>query len=117
MTDEQALESPGPKNVAAEFAKHHYCKTRGNNLIAAQWQDGSNPLFLKAGVYSTSDCGSQAGFTFGYLIETATGEIARQYTPKQIDETARGCPSTLFPKAFASQQDVDTALKGNKVQK
>lgn len=117
VSDDEAIESPGPKNVATEFAQHHYCETRGNNLYAISWEDGSNQLLLKAGVYPTSDCGRQMGFALGYRVSTASGEVTNRYTEKQVDNIAGNCPSVVFPSAFASQQDVDATLKSGKVQK
>jgi hypothetical protein len=68
-------------------------------------------------VYPTSDCGEQAGFTSGYLVDTESGEIKQKYTANEMKELAKGCPSTVFPTAFATQEDVDKATKKSKVQK
>ena len=117
VSDDQATESPAPKKVAVEFAQHHYCSTRGNNLYAIRWEDGSNQLLLKAGVYPTSDCGRQMGFAAGYRVNTVSGEITQQYSAKQVDDIANNCPSVVFPSAFASQEDVDATIKNGKIQK
>jgi len=80
-----------PKLVAEEFAKHHFCKERGNNLYAIRWQKGSQQLLLMPEVYDTSDCGSDMGFTAGYLAEAATGKILKRYSSTQIEAIQREC--------------------------
>jgi len=117
VSDDQATESPAPKSVAADFAQHHYCKTRGNNLYAVRWEQGAKQLLLQPSVYPTSDCGKEMGFASGYLVDTETGEIEERYTAKQMKQLTKGCPSTVFPTAFATQQAVDSAVKDGKVQK
>jgi hypothetical protein len=117
VSNDQATESPAPKNVAADFAQHHYCKTRGNNLYAVRWKEGRKQLLLQPSVYPTSDCGKEMGFASGYLVDTETGEIKERYTAEQMKQLTKGCPSTVFPTAFATQQAVDSAVKDGKVQK
>lgn len=111
VTDKQATESLAPKNVAAEFAQHHYCEARGNNLYAIRWESGSKELLLEPEVYPTGDCGKDLGFASGYLVDTKSGEIKQRYTAKQVKEMAKGCPSSVFPNAFTTQEAVDSALK------
>jgi hypothetical protein len=117
VNDEQATESPAPKNVAADFAQHHSCKTRGNNLYAIRWERGSEQLLLEPEVYPTSDCGKSAGFALGYLVDIETGEINQRYTADQMKPLVTGCPSTVFPTAFATQEGVDKSLKDSNVKK
>jgi len=117
VSNDGVIESTAPKNVAADFAQHHSCKARGENMFAVQWREGSKQLLLQPEVYPTSDCGKQAGFTSGYLVDTASGEIKQRYTAKEMTEFAKGCPSTVFPTAFATQETVDKATKESKVQK
>ena len=117
VSNDGVIESAAPKNVAADFAQHHYCKPRGNNLYAVKWDEGAKQLLLQPEVYPTSDCGKEMGFTSGYLVDTETGEIKERYTAAEMTQLTKGCPSTVFPTAFATQQAVDSALKKSKVQK
>jgi hypothetical protein len=111
VMDNQAIESPAPKAVARDFAQHHYCHARGNNLYAIEWVDGSKELLLQPEVYPTGDCGPQLGFTSGYLVEVDSAAVKQRYTASQMKKFASGCPSKVFPSALASQEDVDKALK------
>ena len=103
----QAVESPAPQTVATAFAQHHYCKTRGNNLYAIRWLNGSEQLLLAPEVYPTGDCGRDLGFSAGYLANAADGKIVRKYTSKQLPAAAHGCPSDVFPTALTSQQEIE----------
>ena len=113
VSDNQAVESPAPKTVAAVFAQHHYCETRGNNLYALHWESGSKQLLLRPEVYPTSDCGTQMGFTAGYLVDTANGKIDRTYSAEQIQEDSKRCPSNVYPTAFATQTAIDEYRKAH----
>ncbi len=95
--DNGVHELPGPQAVAKKFEANHSCKTRGNNLFAIRWSDGSQRLLLKAQVYPTSDCGKQMGFTTGYLADMESGEILRRYTESQLSEVKHSCLSAVWP--------------------
>lgn len=105
VAGEKAVESPAPTRVAADFAKHHYCKARGNNLFAIRWVNGSERILLQPQIYPASDC-RQMGFTVSYLANTADGEILEHSPAKQI-VSEDGCPSNVFPTAFVTQKEVD----------
>jgi len=111
VTGDSVIESPAPKTVAEEFAKYHYCGTRGNNLYAIRWVNGAQQLLLQPEVYPTSDCGQEMGFTSGYLANTASGRILKRYTAQQMKQIADGCPSDVFPNAFTTQQEIDDYRK------
>ena len=111
VLSDQATESSAPKAVETDFALHHYCKARGNNLYAIKWVGGSKELLLQPEVYPTGDCGRQSGFTSGYLVNVETAEIGKRYTSYELKKIADSCPSRVFPDAFTTQQDVDKALK------
>lgn len=111
VLNDRAIESGAPKAVETDFARHHYCEARGNNLYAIKWVDGSKELLLQPEVYPTGDCGPQLGFTSGYLVDVDTAEVKERYTASQMKKLAKGCPSKVFPGAFTSQEEVDKVLK------
>ena len=108
---EQALESPAPKAVAADFAKHHYCKTRGNNLYAVRWVNGSKELLLRPEVYPTGDCAPETALSAEYLVKTVDGKIVEKGEVKEMTPFSNGCPSDVFPSAFATQNQVEEYRK------
>lgn len=110
VLNDRAIESMAPKAVETDFARHHYCEARGNNLYAIKWMHGSKDLLLQPEVYPTGDCGPQLGFTSGYLADLDTAELKQRYTAAQMRKLAKGCPSKVFPDAFTSQEDVDKVL-------
>ena len=114
VENDLVTELPGPKAVAAEFARHYYCRTRGNNLFAVRWVDDSSQLLMKAQVYPTSDCGRYAGHLAGYLVNTSTGEIRRKYTQKEVDQISEGCPSGAWPTGLWSANDLQKAKEAEK---
>lgn len=105
------IESSAPKVAAADFRKRHYCKTRGNNLYAIRWENGSKQLLFRPEVYPASDCGKDMGFTSGYLVDVETGEINARYSSDQIERIAHRCPSVVFPSALATQESVKEYLQ------
>lgn len=62
------------KIVATDFSSRHHCKTRGENYQAIQWRSNTQ-LLVSASVYGTSDCGSEMGYTEGYVLDVTTGRI------------------------------------------
>ncbi len=109
--ERQAVESLAPKAVAADFAKHHYCKTRGNNLYAVRWVNGSKELLLRPEVYPTSDCAPETALSAEYLVKTEDGKIVEKGTVKEMTAFSNGCPSDVFPSAFATQNEVEEYRK------
>ena len=108
---DDAAESPAPKTVAADFAKHHYCKTRGNNLYAVRWVNGSKQLRLRPEVYPTSDCGPETALSAEYLVRTVDGKIVERGEVKEMPAFSNGCPSDVFPGAFATQDQIEQYRK------
>jgi len=111
VNEDQANESPAPKAVATNFAKHHYCKMRGNNMYAIRWEGWSKQLILRPEVYPASDCGEIMGFASGYLVDLESGAVKAQYTADQINEVFQSCPSAVLPSAFATQEAVEDHLR------
>ncbi len=109
--EDNVVESPAPRAVAANFAKHHYCKTRGNNLYAIRWENGSQQLLLRPEVYPTSDCAPQTAMSAEYLVKTVDGRIVEKGTVKEMTPFSNGCPSDVFPGAFATQNQVEEYRK------
>jgi len=114
VENDVVTELPGPKAVAAEFAKHYYCQTRGNNLFAVRWVDDSSQLLMKAQVYPTSDCGRYAEHLAGYLVNASTGEIRKQYTQKEVDQISEGCPAGVWPTGLWNADDLQKAKEAEK---
>lgn len=113
VSDNQAVESPAPKINADDFSQQHSCETRGNNLYAVRWMNGSAQLLLQAEVYPTSDCGNELGFTTGYLVRTSSGKIMKRLTAEQMSSEAKGCPSDIYPTAFTTQDQIQQFKKAH----
>lgn len=69
--------------AVADFKSRHYCKTRGNNVMALKWKD-SNHLLLWTQVYPTGDCGSDLGHEEGYLVAIPDGKVEAHLTRNQL---------------------------------
>ncbi len=110
---DRAVESPAPQVAAEDFAKHHYCQARGNNLYAVRWLKGSALLEMRPEVYPTGDC-PDAGLSADYLVSTATGKIVKRGTVKEFTPFADGCPSDIFPSALATQSQIDKYRESQK---
>jgi hypothetical protein len=108
---DDAVESSAPKAVAADFAKHHYCKTRGNNLYAVRWVNGSKQLLLRPEAYPTSDCAPEAALGAEYPVKTVDGKIVEKGEVKEMTPFSNGCPSDVFPGAFATQSQIEQHRK------
>ena len=85
------LKLHGPEAVAREFAEKHSCKSRGNNLHAVRWEDGSQRLLLMPEVYPTSDCGEEMGYSEGFLVDAESGKIVKQYSQAVIEAERKKC--------------------------
>ena len=85
------LKLHGPEAVAKEFAEKHSCKSRGNNLHAVRWEDGSQRLLLMPEVYPTSDCGEEMGYSEGFLVNAESGKIVKQYSQEVIEAERKKC--------------------------
>jgi hypothetical protein len=66
-------------SVIRDFSSRHNCKTRGDNYQSLRWLD-PDQLLLAASVYGTSDCGTEMGYTEGYLLQVSTGKILNRYS-------------------------------------
>jgi|HubBroStandDraft_2_1064218.scaffolds.fasta_scaffold05404_2 hypothetical protein len=113
VSDTQAVESSAPRIVAEDFSRKHSCKTRGNNLYAVRWMNGSTQLLLQPEVYPTSDCGSESGFTSGYLVNMSSGAIIKRFTGEQMSPLTKGCPSDIYPTALTTQDQIQQPKKAH----
>ena len=75
--------SSSMNSVTRDFSARHDCKTRGDNYEAFQWRK-NDELLLTAEVYGTSDCGTEMGYTEGYVLQPSTGRILHHYSSAQL---------------------------------
>src|SRR5262249_31374060 len=66
------------------FKARHYCKSRGNNVMALKWLPDSSGLVLMTDVYATGDCGPDVGHAEGYVVTVPDGSIKRHLTLNQL---------------------------------
>jgi hypothetical protein len=66
------------------FKARHYCKSRGNNVMAVKWLPNASDLLLMTEVYSTGDCGPDLGYAEGYIVAVPDGKIERHLTLNQL---------------------------------
>ena len=69
--------------AVADFKSRHYCKTRGNNVMALKWKD-SDHLLLWTQVYPTGDCGPDLGHEEGYVVAIPDGKVEAHLTRNQL---------------------------------
>jgi hypothetical protein len=91
VVGDKLQELQAPNLVMQEFAKHHYCEARGDNLFGIRWEKNSHRLLLMAQVYNTGDCGNEMGFSEGYLVDADTGVILKTYHSKKVRAMQLAC--------------------------
>ena len=74
-----AIQSP-----VNDFKSRHFCKSRGNNVMALKWLPDSSDLVLMTEVYPTGDCGSDLGYAEGYIVTVPDGKIKRHLMLNQL---------------------------------
>lgn len=78
ITADKAIEKTSAINAAVlDFKSRHYCQPRGNNVRVLKWIDDTTILLLTS-VYETGDCGHDAGYSEGYVIDVPTGQIRQR---------------------------------------
>ena len=88
------------KLAEREFRRGHDCRTRGINIFAIQWIDGSERLKIAAQVYPASDCGKEMGFTMGYTVRLNDGAVLERYPQEAIEKEMKECPALVWPTAM-----------------
>jgi len=91
IRNDRVVELPTMKIAEAEFATEHYCRSRRNNSLALRWPNGSDSLVIATGVYPTSDCGKDLGFTIAYVVRTDDGKIIKRYSQTQTETLMKTC--------------------------
>ena len=89
--DHRVVELRTTKRAEAEFAKEHYCKSRGNNSFALRWPADSDSLVIASGVYPTSDCGNDLGLILAYVVRTDNGTIITRYSKSETEALMKTC--------------------------
>ena len=73
------------------FKARHYCKSRGNNVVALKWLPNGNDLVLMTEVYPAGDCGPDLGYAEGYVVALPDGKIERHLTLSQLKDLPGIC--------------------------
>lgn len=89
---DSVTELPAASKAFAAFKSHHWCETRGDNVQAYQWLPDSRDLVLVLSVYPTSDCGKEMGYTEGYVVDAATGDVRQHWNPKKLNRYIHAHP-------------------------
>lgn len=81
----KVVKVPAASNAYADFQSLHYCTKRatGDNIQVYHWINANN-LLLVTSVAPVSFCGSQMGYTQGYIVRAKTGDILKRLTPRQL---------------------------------
>ena len=83
------VEWPATQRVWPDFKTRHWCRARGDNIQAFGWMKDTSDLLLVLSVYPTRDCGQEMGYTEGFVVDAATGEIRKRWNRGQLGEYAR----------------------------
>jgi hypothetical protein len=108
--DRRVKEVPATGRAERDFARSHYCRTRGNNVFAVQWVNGSDNLLIATQVYPTSDCGKDMGLYGGYEVRIDDGSIIHSYSEQQLKSVwPDGCPSQIWPTGLWGDAELQRA--------
>ncbi len=103
-------EVPATEQAERDFAQSHYCKTRGNNVFAIRWVNGSDTLLIATQVYPTSDCGKDMGLYGGYEVRIDDGAVIHHYSEQQLKSVwPDGCPSRIWPTGLWGDAELQRA--------
>jgi hypothetical protein len=86
---DRVVEWPATQNAWPDFKARHWCPARGNNVQAFGWMKDNSNLLLVLSVYPTRDCGKDMGYTEGFIVDAATGEIRNRLNRGQLVEYVR----------------------------
>jgi hypothetical protein len=91
------------ETVAKSFSSRHDCATRGDNYESIRWI-AADQLLLTASVYGTSDCGSEMGYTEGYVLQPSTGTILKRYSEADLLHMPFNCTYNTWRPDDPSQK-------------
>jgi hypothetical protein len=110
ISDTAAVEIPTTKTAELDFERRYPCPARGHNVFAVKWLEGSGRMLLGLQVYPTSDCGGNMGRYRGYLVDTGSGALIRQYSGEELKSVwPAGCPSDIWPTGLWGSDDLEKA--------
>ncbi|MFI5111131.1 MAG: hypothetical protein ACHP78_20100 [Terriglobales bacterium] len=110
VADDRVAEVLVTAHAERDFARRYYCKSRGNNVFAIQWLNGSGRLLIATQVYPTSDCGKDMGLYRGYEVRTDDGSILHRYSEKELRSVwPDGCPSRIWPTGLWGDAELQQA--------
>jgi hypothetical protein len=106
----RVMEVPATEQAERDFARAHYCQSRGNNVFAINWLGGSDSLLIATQVYPTGDCGKDMGLYGGYEVRVDDGSIVRRYSEKELKSVwPDGCPSGIWPTGLWGDAELQRA--------
>lgn len=96
--------SSAMNRVEADFSARHTCAARGNNYESLRWV-AQDQLLLTASVYGTSDCGSDMGYTEGYVLQPSTGKILKRYSETDLLHMPENCTYNVWQPNNSSEKE------------
>jgi hypothetical protein len=110
IDDAAVHELPVSTPAETEFERKYPCKTRGHNMYAVRWLNGSQEMLLALEVYPTGDCGKNLGLFRGYRVRSIDGAILERYSEKRLKLlTPPTCPSAIYPTGLWGSDDLAKA--------
>jgi hypothetical protein len=110
IDDGVVRELPLSTPAETEFERKYPCKTRGHNVYAVRWLNGSQEMLLALEVYPTSDCGKNLGLFRGSRVRSIDGAILERYSERRLKSlTPPGCPSAIYPTGLWGSDDLAKA--------
>jgi hypothetical protein len=110
ISDTTAVETLATKTAEQDFERRYPCPARGHNVFAVKWLEGSGQILLGLQVYPASDCGENMGRYSGYLVETGSGSLIRQYSETELKNIwPAGCPSNIWPTGLWGSDELEKA--------
>ena len=103
-------ELPLSAPAEAEFDRNYPCRTRGHNVYARRWLEGSREMLLALEVYPSGDCGRNMGLIRGFRVRATDGAILERYSETQLKALAPPtCPAPLYPAGLWGSDDLAKA--------
>jgi hypothetical protein len=89
LDGDSVVEWPATSRAWLDFKTRHWCRARGDNIQAFGWMKNTSDLLLVLSVYPTRDCGKEMGYTEGFVVDAATGEVRNRWNREQLAEYIR----------------------------